>query len=606
MRRLLKWLLSEDDRRAFESEQLELYDARRAREGDGSAARGRRADRRGLVMRLVVDRVKRSAAGATRDGRRRVGATDRLAQIWRDVRHSTRSLARTPGLASTIVLTVGLGLGATTAMVSVIHTVVVSPLPYRDADRIVLVRTQHGDNVFNLSVVDYRAIEAQQTSFTAVAASQQMSVTVAVNGDVERQRARVVTSRYFSLLGLTPAAGRLFDDADDHAGGRAVVLTHAYWRTRFGGDPTVVGSSLTIDGAPRTVVGVLGPASGPLENDIALFEIADWPTPTRKGPFFLFVLGRLHPSVSRAAAAAELQAISRRIFPIWQSSYQDEHATLVPTDLKSRIVGTTGEPLWLVAAGVAGVLLIACANAASLLVARALQRHQELAVRAALGASRGRIIGVLLAESVVLVGGATAIALAVAVGAVRAVTLFGAGYIPRVNEVRLAGPALWWLAGLATLSLLLIGVLPAVAASRTARGAGLHGGGRTMTEGPAGKRARRILVAAEFAVATPLVIAAGLIMGSLNRLLHVDVGIDPTHVITASLSLPVAQYAAPAAAHAFWDRARAAMPSRSPASPRSHSLTAGRRSMPTTSTTSISRTGQRRLASTNRCVPGSP
>lgn len=550
MRRLLKRLLPDADRRAFESEQAELYEARRARDGDAAATRGRRADERGLVARLLLDHLE-SDSGPVRRPR----VSESLSALWRDIRHGARSLSRSPGLATTIVLTVGLGLGATTAMVSLIQAVVINPLPYRASDRLFLIRTQDGDNLFPLSVADYNALAAQQTSFETVAASAQLPVTTVVHDVAERERARVVTASYFRLLGLTPIFGRLFDASDEHAGGRAVVLSASYWRARFGGDSGVIGSTMTIDGAPHTVVGVLAPSNGPLEQDIALFEIANWPTPTRKGPFFLTVLGSVRPTVSTQAAAQEIVAISRRIFPIWQNTYQDARAAWVMTDLKSRIVGTPGE-LWLVGAGVLGLLLIACVNAASLLITRALERRRELAVRVALGASRAQIVRAVVAESALLLLAATLVATLVATGAIKAVTVFGAGYIPRLEEVQLGGAALGWLIGLTGLGTILVGVLPAWGGSRIGRASGLDVAGRTMSEGPASKRLRRVLVAAEFAVATPLVIAAGLVIASLNRLTHVDVGLDGAHLLTASLSLPKAQYPE-AAASAFWDAARA-------------------------------------------------
>ena len=556
MRRLLRWLLPEADRRAFESEQAELYEARRLRDGDRRAADGRRADRWALVWRLMAARLRQPAVGPPADGRARRPLVEHGRDLARDVQQCLRSLSRSPALAATIVLTVGLGLGATTAIVSVIRAVVLDPLPYRDASRLVQIRTEDGDNLFSLSVVDYQALAAQQTTLERVAASQTVSVTIAHDGLVERERGRVVTSGYLSLLGLTPSVGRLFDASDEQAGARAVILTEPYWRTRFGRSAALLGTTIVVDGAPRTVVGMLAPSTGPLEQDLALFEIEAWPTPTRKGPFFLTVFGLIRPTVSRAAAAAELDAINHRIFPIWQSSYQDARSTWVITDLKTRIVGTAGEPLWLVCAGVAGVLLIACANAAGLLVARSLERRRELAVRTALGATRGQLIRALLAESIVLVGAAVVVAGAVVVGAQKLVVAYGSGYIPRIGEVALAWPAVACLAGLSITSLLLIGGLPAWSGSRLGRFGGLDIGGRTMSEGTGRRRLRRVLVAAEFAVATPLLIAAGLIIASLNQLLHVEVGIDGRHVLTASVALPAAQYP-DAAAHVFWERARA-------------------------------------------------
>ena len=272
MRRLLRWLLPEADRRAFESEQAELYEARRLRDGDRRAADGRRADRWVLVWRLIGGAPSTARGGPTRG---RPGATS-ARRAWPRPRARRpavpRSLSRSPALAATIVLTVGLGLGATTAIVSVIRAVVLNPLPYRDASRLVQIRTEDGDNLFSLSVVDYQALAAQQTTLERVAASQTVSVTIAHDGLVERERGRVVTSGYLSLLGLTPAVGRLFDASDEQAGARAVILTEPYWRTRFGGSAALLGTTIVGDGAPRTVVGMLAPSTGPLEQDLALFE----------------------------------------------------------------------------------------------------------------------------------------------------------------------------------------------------------------------------------------------------------------------------------------------------------------------------------------------
>jgi predicted permease len=415
--------------------------------------------------------------------------------------------------------------------------------------------TDNPPNRFRLSVVDYRALEADHPTFSAMAAYQTNRVTVTDAGAAERVTSKVVTGSYFPLLGQTARIGRLFDVSDDGRDDRSIVLTDAYWARRYARDPSVLGRSITVDGLSDTVVGVLEPTSGPLEHDVAFFTVAHGPAPARKGPFFTMVLGRLRPGMSTAAAGDALRATNARLFPIWRSSYQDEKATWGLQDLKSRIVGDVGSTLVLVLVAVGGVLLIACANAVNLLVARAIDRARELAIREALGASRGRLLQCVMAESAVLTTGAAGVAIAVAWFAVRLVTTYGGPYIPRLDEVTLSGPVVGWLAILSVVSGLFIGVVPAIHGSRLRVNGALRASGRSVTDGPVARRVRRALVAAEFALATPLIVAAVLIMTSLDRLGDVRVGIDTDRVLTAGLALPSSGYPQETDRAAFWTRA---------------------------------------------------
>ena len=414
--------------------------------------------------------------------------------------------------------------------------------------------TDHAPYRFGFSVVDYRALEADHPSFSLVAAYQRGEVAVA-NGDAaERVAARTVTGSYFPLLGQKPHLGRLFDPSDDARDDRIVVLTHAYWTRRFGCDPSVLGRTVSIDGAPATVVGVLQATAGPLEHDVAVFSAARWPSPTRKGPFFTTVLARLRPGVSPEAARQTLRATNARLFPIWRSSYQDQKATWGLADLKTRVVGEIGSTLAFVLAAVGCVLLIACANAVNLLVARSLHRSRELAIRGALGATRGRLVQHVLLEAGALTTGAALVGWAVALFALRMIAVYGGDYIPRLDEVRFSATAVAWLAGLAAASGVVIAMVPAWYGARLRVDQALRSGGRSSSDGPGSRRLQRALVAAEFALATPLLVAGALVLGSLDQLMRVPVGIDTTHLLTASVSLPRARYPEEADREAFWKR----------------------------------------------------
>jgi putative ABC transport system permease protein len=546
MRWLITLLIGDADRRAIESDLAELFELRRRRDGDRPAARWLRRQRVLYPLHLMGERLRAalSARMAT------------MPHLLKDVTYSVRSLARTPALAATIVLTVGVGLGATTSMLAVIRAVLIDPLPYAGPEELFWIYTDNPPYRFRFSVVDYRALEADHPAFKDVAAYQTSLVTVTDGDRSERVTTKAVTGSYFPLMGQTPFVGRLFEPADDRGGDTPVVLTHAYWTQRFGSDPGALGRALTLDGTSYTIVGVLQKDVGPLERGVAMFIPARWPTPTRKGPFFTMVLGRLRPDVSRATALETLRATNARLFPIWKSSYQDEAATWGLQDLKERVIGDVGPTLLAVLAAVGCVLLIACANTVNLLIARALNRGRELAIRGALGASRGRLVQHLLVETGVLTAGAALVGLGVTAGAISLVTTFSATYIPRITEVRLSWTVLGWLAILAVLSGLVIGLVPAINSSRLRLERALaSGGGRSTTDGPGARRVRRALVAVEFALATPLLVAAVLVLVSLDRLYKVDVGIDTARVLTAGVSLPGASYRREADRRAFWERA---------------------------------------------------
>ena len=230
-----------------------------------------------------------------------------MQHLAHDVRYTIRSLVRVPVLSATIVLTVGLGLGATAAMIGAVWAVLVNPLPYADPGSLVWLYTDSPPNKWRFSVVDYRALEADHPAFDAVAAYQGSLVTVTDRAMAERVTAKTVTGSYFPLLRQKPYLGRLFDSSDDAHRDRLAVLTHSYWTRRFAADPGVLGRPISIDGVDHVVVGVLEKTAGPLERNVALFTAEHWPTPKRKGPFFTTAIARLKPGVAASVASEALR-----------------------------------------------------------------------------------------------------------------------------------------------------------------------------------------------------------------------------------------------------------------------------------------------------------
>lgn len=471
-----------------------------------------------------------------------------------DLRQTLRGLARSPVLSATIVLTVGLGIGATTAMFSVIHAVLLAPLPYTDPARLVRIYTDAPPNRFRFSVADYQALEEQQTKFQLIAGYTGTSMTFTQGDVAERLTGRSVSWGYFTLLGLRPLRGRLFDRADGEPGSpRSVVVSDVFAERRLGGAATAVGRSIRLDRLDYAVVGVLPRPAGPLEQTRDVFTVAHWETPPRRGPFFITVLGRLRGNVTPAVAGEELRAINRSIFPLWQSSYQDRKASWAAMDLKAFIVGDIGPMLAIVQGAVAFLLLIACTNAANLLVARAAHRRRELAVRSALGASKARLLRYLMTESALLALGGALVGVAIALGGIAVLRTAGATSIPRSAEIGLTGPVLTFLAATTAAAGLLFGLIPALHGAAVPIDTSLRSGGRSSTAAAGPRRLRRALVMVEFAVATPLLIGAGLLLVSLVRLERVDLGIDRHNVATAAILLPREQYPDSGRVLAFWN-----------------------------------------------------
>jgi putative ABC transport system permease protein len=459
--------------------------------------------------------------------------------LWLDLRYALRSLRTNPGFTVVAVLTLALGLGATTAIYTVVDRVLLRSLPYPQADRLVRVWHWNERSVAPREGVAYETYQELDHAVPAIDAtagiSPHWSFTISAP-EPERAAGYWVSASFFELLGARPALGRVFGPAEDAPGGEAVVvLSHAYWQRRFGGDSTIVGRPLTIGGAPATVIGIMRPGFRYAEAVDVWAPLGQNPiVPRGRQVRWVDVLARLAPGATVVAARAEV------------ATYADQLAAAYPAangglggdvaGLYDATVGNVRPALWTLLGGVGFVLLIACANIGNLLLTRATARRSEVAVRSALGASSGRLIRQFLAESATLgvVGGALGLGLAVwLLDLFRAV---GPADLPRLHEVGLDGRVLA-VAGLLTLGAsFLFGLAPALDAARGHLHLWLKEGGRAL--GGSGGRLRGALVVTEVALALVLLAGAGLLFRSFGRLMQVDTGFRADHVLTLQIAPP--------------------------------------------------------------------
>lgn len=478
-----------------------------------------------------------------------------IESTMRDIRYGVRGLRRNPGFTAAAGLTLALGIGATTAVFTVVDHVLLRPLPYPEADRLVEIRQQNSPtNIWNLSVADAQGIEELQTSMESFASLRREWAALTGRGTPEQILAGRASWNWFSTLGLQPAQGRGFVELDGSTASPEVVVISDAFRVRtFGPGEDPLGQSLTLDGVPHTIVGVLAPQW----TSLAGYRADVWPilrldTPTRRGPFLLKGVGRLRPEATLATVRADLDQVSETLFPRWADGFRDQTARLTPFDLRGYIVGDSGATLWFVLASVLGVLLIAVTNVANLLMVRATARRAELSLRAALGASGGRIAKQLVTESLVLamVGGLAG--LAVAWGGLELFKALGP-QLPRLDEVALDGRVLAVSAIVTLATAVVFGLVPLLDAPSGSPSNGLGGErGAGSGSGRLAGRLRGALVAGEFAIAFPILAAAALFASSLTHLTNVDPGYDPTNLVSAQIALPDQSYGEYAEIQEFW------------------------------------------------------
>ncbi|MFP5264634.1 MAG: ABC transporter permease [Blastocatellia bacterium] len=481
--------------------------------------------------------------------------------LIQDVRYGVRTLLKNPGFSAIAVIALTLGIGANSAIFSVVNAVLLKPLPFADPDRLVLLWHSYPALKLDAPVSGKGFIDYKQQSdiFEEAGVATGWNVNLTESGEPERIQGRAVSAGFFPTLKVEAARGRLFsveDDQPEHD--RVVVLTDGLWKRRFGSDPSIVGKTLTLNGNSFTVIGVLpaGIQFDTLGQGVEMYTpVALTPQQMEsRGNEWLLMLARLKPGVTLAQARAQMATIAGRIKEQEPEAYPADWSVTVQS-LNERVVGDIRPHLLVLLGAVGFVLLIACANVANLLLARAASRQKEIAIRTALGASRGRLIRQLLTESVLLAVVGGGLGLLLALWGVDVLVTVNRNNIPRAGEISIDPGVVGFTLALSLLTGILFGLAPALQASKTGLNETLKEGGRGSTGGGRQRRVRGYLVVAEIALALVLLVGAGLMIKSFMRLLDVDPGFRTQNVLTMQLALPGTKYREAHQVRAFYQQA---------------------------------------------------
>ena len=518
--------------------------------------RGMSADdaRREALERFgAVDAVREALVHHDRTRQVRVQRRELLSDVAQDVSFGLRSLRRAPAFAAAAILTLALGIGANTAIFSVVHALLLRPLPYADPQELVSIGTGSGG--------EFVGLRERLRSFEEIAGYRSQQFALDNGGEVTRIYGASVTPNLFRTLGVSPLIGTGFGDSDGETGRTmAVILSHRLWQREFGGAPDIVGKRVLLEAVPFTIVGVM-PPDFRYPSHTTQYWVPLRFNPDNPGAHWavqnIVFMGRVKKGVSVDAAVADIRTTwptLRRLNPLWDPG--ETYARDVPaTALQERMIGAPKSLLWLLLGCVSFVLLIACVNVANLLLARATSRERELAVRAAVGGGRARLMRQLITESVLLSFVGATLGVGIAIATVRGLVSVMPPGIPRLAEISVNGTVLLVTAAVALVTGLLFGIVPAIRATGASTAvAGAMMGRRRATPGARHHRLAGALVSAEVALAVTLVIGAQLLVRSFTELGRVDTGYEPGHLIAARVSPPGGSYTneSPARVDAFY------------------------------------------------------